>query len=491
MGGDVIERILAWAATDPTLPAVVEGGVAVSYGELVARAWGLAGELARFGAHPKVAVLLPQGADAYAAMIASLLAGGTYLPCNTASVAAKIEAVIGRFGPDVLVAGPEQTAGLALPPGLPVLHKVPPRDGMPQIRAPHRLAYVIFTSGSTGMPKGVMIPRAALNHYVDWALAAMRPGPGDRWSQHPNISFDLSVLDIFGALCSGAALYPLRSESERMLPARFIAAHRLTIWNSVPSVVDMMSKARELTPERLASLRLLTFCGEALHTAQVEALFQAAPQAVIHNTYGPTECTVSCTELRLTAERFRHACDDTVALGTAIDGMRLHLLDGEQGTELAISGPQLADGYWEDEARTRDAFITLEEEGEAIRAYRTGDMVRMRDGQLFFARRKDTQVKIRGYRLELDEVNSALRGLGFAEAATVLVEGRLHAFVGAPPPLDESKLRHELGRRLDPHAVPERIHRLDQLPRNANDKIDLGALAGLVTLAEGGVDHRS
>ena len=474
MTQDVVARLLDQAARQPHQAAVMEGEASLTYGQLAARARGLALALSRFGPHPKVAILLPQGGEAYAAMFGTLLAGGYYLPCNSESVPAKLAAVIGQFKPDVVIGGMD---GLELPvirDWASVEEAVPPRP-------PHDLAYVIFTSGSTGIPKGVMIPRSGLNAYTAWALKAMAPGPGDRWSQHPNIGFDLSVLDVYGALCSGATLYPLQSRLDRMLPGRFIARHGLTIWNSVPSVVDMMAKAGDLTPERMVSVRLFTFCGEPLYAAQVEALLAANPQAVVHNTYGPTEATVSCSLVTMTAGDYRRACDDTVALGEAIPGMGLHLVACDQGLELAISGAQLARGYWQDEARSHAAFrmLSLPEGGE-VRAYFTGDLVREKDGQLYFERRRDTQVKIRGYRLELDEINAVLRGLGMAEAATILAEGKLHSFVVAPDGLDAAALRLALEKRLEPHAVPSYIHPLAQLPRNANDKTDLAAL---ITLA--------
>ena len=87
----------------------------------------------------------------------------------------------------------------------------------------------MFTSGSTGVPKGVMIPRSGLANYVDWAIREMAVTRDDRWSQHPNIAFDLSVLDIYGALCAGASLHPLVGSKERMFPAQFIRDRNLTI----------------------------------------------------------------------------------------------------------------------------------------------------------------------------------------------------------------------------------------------------------------------
>jgi len=482
---DVVERLRDQARRHGALPAVFEGGTTLSYADILGRAEGLAERLCALGPHPRVAILLPQGADAYIAMFATLLAGGYYLPANRDSVADKTNRILAEFQPDILLARPEDVGALALPPGLAVWSDTTiPASGPLPPRPPHRLAYVIFTSGSTGRPKGVMIPRDALNHYTAWALESLAPGPGDRWSQHPNIGFDLSVLDIFGALCSGACLYPLLGEMDRMLPGRFIARHGLTIWNSVPSVMDMMAKAGDITADRLGSLRLLTFCGEPLYPAQVEAIFLSVPLARVQNTYGPTEATVSCTVLALGPATLTEACDGTVALGAAIPGMALHRIESEDGIELAISGPQLADGYWQDDERTAQAFRTLVIGGRPVRAYATGDIVRERRGQLYFQRRRDTQVKIRGYRLELDEINSAIRALGVAAAATVLVGGRLHSFISGPGLPEPERIRAELERRLDPHAVPGYIHALADLPRNANDKIDLGVLERLAAEQE-------
>ena len=160
-------------------------------------------------------------------------------------------------------------------------------------------AYVIFTSGSTGAPKGVEISRAALNHYVRWIELSMAPSTDDRWSQHPSIGFDLSVLDVFGALCFGATLVPLTRSADRLLPATAIQRNELTIWNSVPSIIDLMAQADQLDKEHLSSLRLLSYCGEPLYSHQLEDIFAAVPNVNIHQTYGPSEATVSMTLLQL------------------------------------------------------------------------------------------------------------------------------------------------------------------------------------------------
>ena len=127
----------------------------------------------------------------------------------------------------------------------------------------------------------------------------------DRWSQYPNIGFDLSVLDIYGCLCFGATLYPITDEKDLLFPSRFIKKNKLTIWNSVPSTIDVMSTDEFWKKGILSSLRLLTFCGEPLLQSHLDkAFFFIHPKAKVQNTYGPTEATVSCTATILTKKNF-------------------------------------------------------------------------------------------------------------------------------------------------------------------------------------------
>ena len=262
------------------------------------------------------------------------------------------------------------------------------------------------------------------------------------------------------------------------MPAMAIRKNRLTIWDSVPSVVDIMRHGRQLTAENLASLRLMTFCGEPLLPDHLDAIFQARPDLCVHNSYGPTEATVSCTLIRLNAGNYQAACSSSVAIGEAIDGMEVHLVGGDTPDEgeIAIVGPQLALGYWNNPAATEAAFRPLVVDGQPRRAYFTGDWAMRVDGKIYFRSRIDFQVKINGYRLELDEINAALRKSGFVAAATALINHELHAFIETAGDVDETALRQSLSSLLEPHAVPKFFHPLAHLPRSANDKVDVKAL---------------
>ncbi|MBF0249277.1 MAG: AMP-binding protein [Alphaproteobacteria bacterium] len=476
--------MLAVAHDHPSAPAVWGEDQAVSYAELATRVRRIAAAL-DVCSHPKVLVYLPQGAEAYAAMFATLMAGGYYAPVNLSAPPARQRSVIDQFAPDVVVtnaaaldkggldarsfAGAAMVDTRRLPPG-----------GMDEAKASHDLAYVIFTSGSTGEPKGVMVGRDGLSRYTDWAIAAMGVTRGDKWSQYPPISFDLSVLDIYGALCAGAALYPFTSETDRMMPARAIRRHGLTIWNSVPSVVGMMMQARQVTPENLASLRLATFCGEPLSPQHLDALFAAKPDLVVHNTYGPTEATVSFTLIKLDAEDYRDHCRATVALGDAIPGMGLHLIGGATGDEgeIAITGPQLARGYWRKPQLTSQAFRPLAIDGGETPAYFTGDWAERRGDDVYFVSRMDNQVKVHGYRVELEDVNAAVRAATGRAVCSVVAKGDIHCFLEAAATdiIDEAELVARLRGALETYAIPKFFHQMDSLPRNANDKIDMKAL---------------
>ena len=481
---DLVSHLARHAAERPLHPAVIQGGDVTTYGEFWSRVRRIAAALASHSEKPKVLIHLAQGADAYASMMATAFAGGYYAPNNVTAPAAKQRQIFEQFAPEIVVASRGDFLELVAGHQGPRPAHVEPSGidvaaPLACARPAHDLAYVIFTSGSTGLPKGVVIPRSALAHFVDWALAAMDIAPTDRMSQHPNIAFDLSVLDIYAGLCGGATLFPLTSATHRLMPARAIRELGLTIWNSVPSVVALMMRADQVDRVNLESLRLMTFCGEPLLETQLDCLFAARPDLIVHNTYGPTEATVSCTLQRLTATDYRRACRGTAALGQAVPGMRLHLVstDLADKSELAITGPQLARGYWNGEKSTADAFRPIRVGDTPVPAFYTGDLVERFDRHIFFAGRRDLQVKILGHRLELEEVNAALRKCGYLAVASMLIDGELHAFLETDGAVDTESLRSRLAEFLESAAVPLHFHPVHSLPRNANDKLDIAALA--------------
>jgi D-alanine--poly(phosphoribitol) ligase subunit 1 len=468
-----IERFLAAAAAAPGKAAVRLRGETISYAALEARVRGFAGAM---GGGPNVLIALPQGADAYAAMLGAGLAGCFYTPVNVEAPLEKLHRIALILKPDVIVAEP--ALGAALGGGARVVSR--PGEMLHGPGRRHEIAYVIFTSGSTGAPKGVGIGRGALDHYVAWVHDSGTILADDVVSQFPNIAFDVSVTDIYGGFGAGATVCPILGRADRGFPARVVAREGITVWNSTPSVLSLMMRAGEATIQKFRSLRLLNFCGEPLLPGHVAAVFAAAPEAVLQNSYGPTETTVTMTQLRVTPENAARVCGANVAIGTPIPGMGLYLVGGsEDEGEILITGPQLAMGYWGDEARTAAAFREVEVGGRVQRAYFSGDWAVRRGDDVFFRERVDHQVKVRGFRLELDEVAQVIREQGFFEACVLKMGEELAAVVETEPgqKFDEGALRGALAARLEAHAVPKILREIKALPRTANDKLDRAAVA--------------
>ena len=475
---DYVARFLESACRHPDAIAIRAGKTEISYRdfEQLVRRYAAAYRAAKA---KRVLIALAPGIDVYADIVASGLAGCTHTPLNLASPRDKAARITEMLSPEVIV-GDE--AASALLPNAPAAVQVRPSELSAEILEGDgdgsEIAYILFTSGTTGLPKGVMVPREALNHYVAWLEQDLACGPGDRVSQHPSLAFDISMTDIFGALCFGATLVPLMSEGDRYLPARFIAREKITVWNSTPSVMSLIIQAGEDQERFLRSVRLFNFCGEPLLKMHLDSIFAARPDVMVHNTYGPTEATISVTNMKLTASDYQDKSRGSVTIGPPIGDMQLHLVAGahpDEG-EIVITGPQLAAGYLDDPARTAERFRDVEVGDSVLRGYYTGDWAERHDGLIYFKERMDFQVKIRGHRIEMDEVAEAVRSCGWPMVVIFPEEGNdaLAAVVERLEgrEFDDNALKQQLSEKLEAYAVPQRIRLIDRLPRNENDKVD-------------------
>jgi amino acid adenylation domain-containing protein len=370
---------------------------------------------------------------------------------------------------------------------------VPPADWEPRAAASDAIAYLLFTSGSTGVPKGVMVAHANVRHFLDVMLERYGIDEHDRLSQTFDMTFDLSVFDMFMAWDRGACVCCL-PQSALLQPARFIQESELTVWFSVPSLALLMRRLGMLKPDRYPTLRWSLFCGEPLPAELAQAWADAAPNSIVENLYGPTELTIACTLYRWEPERGeREARHGVVPIGAPYPGMTVLVADdelrpvepGAEG-ELLLSGPQVTLGYWQDEEKTRAAFVLPP--GASELHYRTGDLVRapVGDEPLLYVGRIDHQIKVNGYRVELGEVEAALREASGAGEVVALGWPRTEsgasgvaAFVQGAS-VDAEALRDALAATLPYYMVPRTITAIEQFPLNANGKYDRNALVRLL-----------
>jgi D-alanine--poly(phosphoribitol) ligase subunit 1 len=174
----------------------------------------------------------------------------------------------------------------------------------------------------------------------------------------------------------------------------------------------------------------------------------------------------------MTRDSFEDQCKDSAPIAHATGEENL-ILDrvNDDTAELLIVGPQLANGYLADTALTGAKFPTLEVGGKMMRAYLSGDLVRIKDDFLYFVGRTDDQIKISGHRLELAEVRGALATFGFAFSVSGIVDGKLCSLIESQSAVDVNALRSRLRETLEPWAVPSVIRVTAALPRNMNGKI--------------------
>ncbi|GAA5185404.1 D-alanine--poly(phosphoribitol) ligase [Rugosimonospora acidiphila] len=470
--------------------ALEVAGERLTYAELRGLAERLAARLIAVngGSAPRrVGLLAGRSVVAYAGYLAVLRAGAAVVPLNPEHPASRIRSIVDAAGIDLVLA---DTAGAGAGLGVPELVADAYQAGGGSVASPRfrdadpdDIAYIIFTSGSTGVPKGVPITHGNLGAYLGQLASRYEIGPGSRVSGNFDLTFDGSVHDLFVTWAGGGTLV-VPQRAQLLSPVQAVNTLRLSHWFSVPSLISFAARLGTLGPGSMPTLKWSLFGGEAVTLEAARQWHNAAPGSRLEVLYGPTELTIACAAYRLAADPadWPHTPNGTVPIGTCLPALEFVLLD-EDGTEadrgeLCVRGPQRFGGYL-DPANDPGHFRPAD--GTADHWYRTGDRVAWHDGVLVHLGRTDHQVKVRGHRIELGEVEAALRRLPGVRDAIVLAvpaaggELELAAAVTGRECLPE-RLYAALGDDLPSYLLPRRITVLDQLPLNANGKIDRSSL---------------
>jgi amino acid adenylation domain-containing protein len=510
------DAVEIWGDAAPDAPAVDDSGEVWSYSVLRGQMRRIAALLrtACVRRNDRVAVLMDNGAQAYASILGALAADACFVPLSPSFPPLRLASILRQA---------EAAAVITLAQHLPLLSQA--LGGLPQVpiavvldadregqeatpplamywasdvaaasgaysppkNREEDLAYILFTSGTTGQPKGVMLSHRAVMSVLRWSQKLWALSPSDRFANHSRLTFDVSMFDIFGGFLAGGTVCPVNGAKDLAFPGDFIHSKRITVWCSAPSVIGMMIKSRQLAARPFMDLRVALFIGEALSAEWAAEWRRHQPQTAIYNTYGPTEAAIFCTAHKVGVDSPLES-GRPVPIGRPSADCELYVLrmdadeltaPGEVG-RLVIAGSQLAYGYWREPGLTRQSFRPNPFKSDlGVPMYETGDLASVdAGGVLTWAGRSDSQVKVRGYRIELGEIEVILRSRPNVHDAAVFATPNSLELIAAvvcgtsEAELDEDALREALGEHLPAYMIPARFLGFSEFPLNQNGKTD-------------------
>ncbi|MEJ8546231.1 amino acid adenylation domain-containing protein [Brevibacillus borstelensis] len=353
---------------------------------------------------------------------------------------------------------------------------------------PEAEAYILFTSGSTGKPKGIMQSHENVLKHIETYSANLQIQPEDRLTLISSYSFDAGIMDMYGALLNGAALFPFHTKEEIDDMEYFLYENKITIYHSTPTVYRYF--LNKLPDKRLLStIRLVILGGEeACERDAVLYKEYFSDECILVNGYGPSECTVAMQYMINKKTKIRKG---TLPIGKPAAGIEVLLLDenneraGVYG-EIAIKCTRNALGYLNQPEVNRQVFLPCSEDsGKTI--YKTGDMGRKTPhDEYVFMGRKDSQVKIRGFRIELGEIEEAIAAHPDIREAVVAAGGEREArhLIAYLVSKEErkpttSEMRDFLRRKIPGFMIPSFFMFIDKLPLTPTGKINRLALPAL------------
>ncbi|MBQ4862188.1 amino acid adenylation domain-containing protein [Pseudoalteromonas sp. MMG013] len=484
------ERLLKVVQAAPGNIAIIDGERQLSYRDLWQRTDNLAAQLMTMNISGNVALLFPSGNEVIIAMLACIKAGLTYVPLDPYHPKERLSELCHEAQCSTLLASEckyDQANSLALnSEQLQVLvgtKGIASEETQFSVPAGDAIAYILFTSGSSGRPKGVMQSYRNLAFHGQTYSERLELSACDNVLLLAGVSFDASVMDIFATLFSGASLVICDIKNSRAETiVRNIEAHHVSVYHSTPTVFRYVFEEH---PRLFSHIRALVFGGEPVTEHDFKlAMTRFAPQCLLFNGYGPTECTMAAQWVVPLKEL---NIESIATIGTQLPGIKLHIELCQNSNaprpcryfeigELVIESPYVAKGYFNNPQKTEQAF---EVTTHTVR-YHTGDLgLFLPNGQIRVVGRKDNQAKLRGIRIELGEIESCLVTHSSVKEAAVAIEGQSESpFLSAFIVIQEheetvaDQLRSYLQQRLPQYMIPTVYTLLPELPKTPSGKLD-------------------
>jgi amino acid adenylation domain-containing protein len=432
-----------------------------------------------------IAVLLERSANMVAVLLGILKSGRPYIPLDPAFPEDRLNYIVENSQSKVLINEKDyflntkedvSTVSMeSIFEAIAIFNEAPGN-----VVSPEDTAYIIYTSGSTGNPKGVEIGHQSLLNFLTSIQEKPGVGSNDLLFSVTTYSFDISILEFFTPLLSGATLYIASQEvlSDPHLIIEKLETIEPTLIQATPSFYQMLFNAGWQGNKVLKVL-----CGgDLLSEALAEKMIYHCSE--VWNMYGPTETTIWSSIKKIEQPK------DAGNIGKPINNTQFYILDeylspkpiGTIGA-IYIAGEGLAKGYYKNESLTKEKFIANPFDANSL-LYQTGDVGKWNaNGEIEFLGRNDNQVKIRGYRIELGDIESQLNQIqGIKDSVVIAKKGEQQdAFLVAyilknEEETDANRIYAQLKMNLPYYMIPNTIIPLEKFPLTPNQKVDRKSL---------------
>lgn len=447
-----------------------------------------------------VAILLPKSCQSVVAYLGVLYSGNFYIPLDEKMPAERLKKILSDFEKihiitsatflkkNPFLADLKNTALLDID----VILSQPSKPSAKTLRYTQAIdtdpIYTIFTSGSTGVPKGVVLSHRGVIDYITWVADFYKVDENEVIGNQSPFCFDMSVLDIYVCLKTGATLKIIPELLFSFPPklVEYLNKEKISFSFWVPTAMINLANSKLLSEINPSYLKKILFAGEVMPNKHLNMWREHFKNSLFSNLYGPTEITVTCTHYNVQRS---FADNEPLPIGFARNNSELLVLTAENRVakqdevgELCIRGSLLALGYWNDFEKTNAMFEQNPlNKHYPEKIYRTGDLVfRNNLNELIFIGRKDNQIKHNGYRIDLGEIETAALRIANVDQVCCLYDQNNQAIVlffeSKDLKLTEAELRQGLGQYLSKYMIPTVYVKMAAIPLNANTKIDRAKL---------------
>ncbi|MBY7823162.1 amino acid adenylation domain-containing protein [Vibrio fluvialis] len=452
-----------------------------------------------------VAICLPRSAAHVIATLSCALSGVIWVPIDAASPPERKTYLLSHCQPALVIVASDDVENVEHPhcvamrellqPALKAA-RLPSQEVLRAHSHSEAPAYYLYTSGTTGQPKCVVLNNHATANVLHHTLATWQVNERDVMLSVTPLHHDMSVFDLLGSLCAGAALVIPEPEAEKdaLHWNTLVEWHSVTLWCSVPAILEMLLACQSTSQGQ--SLRLIAQGGDYIKPQTIQTLRERLPDARLFSLGGPTETTIWSIWHELEPE-------DGVVIpyGAPLPGTQYYVVNEQhqhcpQGVvgRIVTAGVNLSLGYLVDGEVVQTDFIDIETpHGERVRAFKTGDLGYYRDdGRLIFAGRINGYVKVRGVRISLPDVEKVLMNVANVQDLAVIdfndpitgdVGLALFYISGDGAAKNAAQWRDIMGQRLPASHLPQRFVPLERFPLSANGKKDKRALLAMLTAA--------